>query len=147
MMPNPLVNNYRTSDGRFLALCMLQGQRYWPDFCRVLGHPELVDDPRFATDADRAKNITECIEVLGAVFATKTLEEWKALLAQQAGQWDVVKKVGALVRDEDAIANQFIQDVDYGDGRSMKMVATPVQFDRQALAARPAPELGAHNDE
>ncbi|MGD9793807.1 MAG: CoA transferase, partial [Acidimicrobiia bacterium] len=29
-VPNPLVNNYRTSDGRFIALCMLQGQRYWP---------------------------------------------------------------------------------------------------------------------
>ncbi|MET0365579.1 MAG: CoA transferase, partial [Sphingobium sp.] len=26
---NPLVSTYRTSDGRFLALCMLQAQRYW----------------------------------------------------------------------------------------------------------------------
>ena len=47
----------------------------------------------------------------------------------------------------DAVANGFVQDVDYGDGRKLKMVATPVQFDREPLRARPAPELGAHNDE
>ncbi len=29
-LPNPLVNNYRTADGRYIALCMLQGQCYWP---------------------------------------------------------------------------------------------------------------------
>jgi crotonobetainyl-CoA:carnitine CoA-transferase CaiB-like acyl-CoA transferase len=146
-MPNPLVNNYKTSDGRYLALCMLQGQRYWPNFCRAIGHPELIEDPRFDVDAHRAANITECVRVLDEIFATKTLEEWKALLLTQDGQWDVVQKVGELPKDAAAIANSFVQDVDYGDGRSLKMVSTPVQFDRQALPIRPAPELGAHNDE
>ena len=31
--PNPLVGNYRTSDGRFITLMMLQSDRFWPDFC------------------------------------------------------------------------------------------------------------------
>jgi crotonobetainyl-CoA:carnitine CoA-transferase CaiB-like acyl-CoA transferase len=147
MMPNPLVNSYRTSDGRFVTLCMLQGQRYWPNLCRVIGRPDLMADPRFATDAERARNIVECIEVLDALFATKPLAEWKQILALQDGQWDVVQMAGELVRDEAALANGYVQDVDYGDGRVMKMVATPVQFDRTPLAARPAPELGQHNDE
>lgn len=146
-MPNPLVNNYRTSDQRFLALCMLQGQRYWPGLCSVIGHPELIEDPRFATDALRAQNIAECVAALDAVFATKALAEWKAALLQQDGQWDVVQKAGELVTDADAVANRYIQDVDYGDGRSIKMVSSPVMFDRQALDARPAPELGAHTNE
>src|SRR5690606_18679901 len=42
-MPNPLVNTYRTSDGRHLALCMLQGQRYWPGFCEAAGRPDLIE--------------------------------------------------------------------------------------------------------
>jgi crotonobetainyl-CoA:carnitine CoA-transferase CaiB-like acyl-CoA transferase len=146
-LPNPLVNNYRTADKRFIALCMLQGQRYWPGLCKALERPDLVDDPRFATDAKRAENILECVEVLDAVFATKTLAEWQPILLSQDGQWDVVKKVRELAEDPDAIANRFIQDVDYGDGRSIKMVSSPVQFDRQALNARPAPGLGAHNTE
>jgi crotonobetainyl-CoA:carnitine CoA-transferase CaiB-like acyl-CoA transferase len=146
-MPNPLVNNYRTADGRFLALCMLQGQRYWPGLCQALGRADLIADPRFDTDASRAANIHECVSVLDEVFATKTLAQWKPILLTQAGQWDVVQQVSELASDADALANRFIQDVDYGEGRSIKMVSTPIQFDRQALNARPAPALGAHNHE
>ena len=146
-MPNPLVNNYKTSDNRFLALCMLQGQRYWPGFCKAVGHPELIEDPRFVTDALRAQNIAECVATLDSIFATKTLAEWKPIMLSQDGQWDIVQKAGELTSDADAIANRYIQDVDYGDGRSIKMVASPVMFDRQALDAKPAPDLGAHNNE
>ncbi|MDR3386346.1 MAG: CoA transferase [Rudaea sp.] len=147
VLPNPLVNSYRTSDGRFVSLSMLQGQRYWPGLCTAIGHADLIDDPRFATDALRAANITECIAVLDEIFATKTLAEWRPLLLGQEGQWDVVQKAGELAHDEAALANRFIQDVDYGDGRSIKMVSSPVQFDRQAFDAKPAPDLGAHNTE
>src|SRR5439155_1372283 len=46
--PNPIVNSYRTRDGRWLFLNMLQPDRYWPDLCRHLGRPDLIADPRFA---------------------------------------------------------------------------------------------------
>jgi crotonobetainyl-CoA:carnitine CoA-transferase CaiB-like acyl-CoA transferase len=146
-MPNPLVNNYRTSDDRYVALCMLQGQRYWPGFCRVIGRPDLITDPRFADDAARVANLADCIAEIDKAFATKTLDEWRELLLTQDGQWDVVQQAGELIADPQAVANGYVQDVDYGDGRVLKMVSTPVQFDRQVLEARPAPELGGHNYE
>ncbi len=145
--PNVLSSVYRTSDGRHIQLAFLQAQRYWPGFCEVVGRPELATDPRFATAADRSQNVTECVAVLDEIFAQRTFAEWKTLLARQEGQWDIIGKVGEMHEDEDAVANGFIQDVDYGDGRKLKMVAAPFQFDRQALKPRPAPELGAHNDE
>lgn len=147
VIPNPLVNNYKTSDDRFLALCMLQGQRYWPGLCKAIGRSDLAEDPRFAVEKDRVANIDACVAVLDEVFASRTLSEWREALATQDGQWDVVQKSGELYEDAAALANGFIQDVDYGEGRVMKMVSAPIQFDRQPLRARPAPELGAHNDE
>jgi len=145
--PNPLVNSYRTSDDRHIGLVMLQSQRYWPEFCRTIGAPELVEDPRFATDVDRKTNSAECVAALDAIFATRPVAEWREILAQQEGQWDVYQTETEVPKDPDALANEFIQTVDYGDGRSLMMVAHPVQYDRRALQARPAPELGAHNDE
>jgi len=146
-MPNPLLNNYRTADGRYLSLCMLQGQRYWPGLCRAVGRPDLIEDPRFDTDQNRAINIAACIAALDEVFAARPLAEWKPILATQDGQWDVIQKVGELARDPQAIANRYLQLVDYGDGRSLAMVATPFQFDHEAFEARPAPAQGANNDE
>ncbi|MDB5444869.1 MAG: hypothetical protein JWQ97_186 [Phenylobacterium sp.] len=144
--PNPLVNSYRTSDGRFLALCMLQSQRYWPGLCQAVGRPELASDRRFETAEARTENLAECVAELDAVFASRSLSEWRTVLATQDGQWDVVQLPGEVHRDQQVLANQFMQDVDYGDGRVLKMVSVPVQFDRQVLTARPAPELGADND-
>jgi crotonobetainyl-CoA:carnitine CoA-transferase CaiB-like acyl-CoA transferase len=145
--PNPLVNTYRTADDRFLMLCMLQSQRYWAEFCRAIGRADLVDDPRFATDADRTANKVACIAELDAVFAAKPLAEWRTALAAQEGQWDVVQRGGDLPFDPQALANGYVQDVEYDDGRVLTMVSTPVQFDRAPVPIRPAPEYGAHTDE
>jgi crotonobetainyl-CoA:carnitine CoA-transferase CaiB-like acyl-CoA transferase len=144
--PNPLVNCYRTSDERFVVICMLQPQRFWAGFCRALGRPELADDPRFNSDESRKQNILACIETIDEMFAAKTLEECREALSTQPGQWDVVQQPGELHADVQVQANQFMQDVGYGDGRVLKMVSVPVQFDREVLKARPAPEFGADGD-
>jgi len=146
MMPNPLVNSYRTSDGRYVTLSMLQGQRYWPDFCRAIGHPDLAEHPDYRTNELRKENLEACIDHLSAIFVTRPLAEWRVALATQSGQWDVVQKAGELAQDAQALANRYVQDVDYGGGRSLTMVSTPARFDNEALPSRPAPELGADND-
>jgi crotonobetainyl-CoA:carnitine CoA-transferase CaiB-like acyl-CoA transferase len=44
-------------------------------------------------------------------------------------------------------ANGYFQDVRHDDGRTLAVASLPFQFDGAALAARPAPGLGAHSDE
>ena len=146
-MPNPLVNTYRTADDRYIALCMLQGQRYWPGFCAAAGREDLAGHADFASDALRAQNIEACIAALDEEFAKRTLEEWKSILATQEGQWDVVQKVGELPRDAQAVANDYVQQVPFDSGRTLPMVSVPVQFGREASRSRPAPDLGEHTDE
>src|SRR3546814_10700464 len=72
---NPLVNTYRTQDGRFVSLCMLQSHRYWPGFCKVAERAELEHDPRFATAIDRARNVADCVAELDRLFAGRTRSE------------------------------------------------------------------------
>ena len=43
MILNPLVNNYRTSDGRWLALCMLRYDLYWRGVLEVIGRAMISD--------------------------------------------------------------------------------------------------------
>ncbi len=46
---NPVVGNFRTSDGRWINLNMLQPGRYFADVCKHLGVEHLLDDERFTT--------------------------------------------------------------------------------------------------
>jgi len=143
---SPLTNHYRTSDGRWVALAMLQGDRYWGDFCRLAGRPELAEDQRFATVAARAEHNRECIRELDALFIEHPLEYWVELLSRQEGQWAIAEPVGALNTDEQALANGYLQTVDYGGGRSLNLVSSPVSFDEAAPVLRPAPGLGADTE-
>lgn len=144
---NPLWNEYRTSDGEFLALAMFQADRYWARLCELMGRPELADDPRFADIGARETHREECIRILDAVFAQKSYAEWQALLLQQDGQWSRVQVASDLNHDPQVIANSYLQEVDYGDGRRITLASSPIQFDETPPVLRPAPEHGQHTEE
>ncbi|PZQ55478.1 MAG: carnitine dehydratase [Novosphingobium pentaromativorans] len=143
---NVLVANYRTSDGRFIALCMLQADRYWAPFCRAAGRPDLAGDPRFADEAARRKHLAACHQAVSALFASRPLTEWKEILARQEGQWDVVQDVGEIAQDVQVRANGYLKQVPAGDGSSLPMVSVPILFDGAALPSTRSPELGADSD-
>jgi crotonobetainyl-CoA:carnitine CoA-transferase CaiB-like acyl-CoA transferase len=143
---NVLVNNYKTSDGRFVALCMLQADKYWTRFCEVAGRPDLAADPRYSDARLRKANLDACVADMKALFASKTLAEWRAILGSQEGQWDVVQQVGEMKDDVQVQANAYIQRVDYGDGTTLPLVSVPMQFDGQAMSTSRSPDLGVDSD-
>jgi len=145
-MPNPVVGSYRTKDGRHIQLVFLESDRYWADFCRVLGRPELVDDPRFMDLAARRTNSAACIAELDAEFAKRTLGEWKQVLAGIDAPWAPVQAVEELVDDPQVVANNYIGDVHLEGGPSYRLPAVPVQFDEQPPPLRRAPEHGEHTE-
>ena len=53
---NPLVNEYRTRDGGFIALAFLQSDRYWPEFCVLVDRYDWLADERFTDSAARAEH-------------------------------------------------------------------------------------------
>ena len=144
--PNPIVNSYRTKDGRWLFLNMLQPDRFWPDLCRRLGRPELIADPRFADGRTRFENRGECVRILDAIFAAKTLAEWRAQLADAEGVWAPMQSARELPDDPQAVANDYLPEVER-DGTRFTLVASPVQFDERSPALGPAPDLGQHTEE
>src|SRR4029453_6349480 len=106
---NVLVNTYKTSDGRFLSLCMLQADKYWAKLCRVAGRPDLAGCPRFADRDARGDNVDACLAELKALFGSKTLAEWRDILSRQDGQWDVVQHVGEIHRDQQVQAHPYFR--------------------------------------
>jgi crotonobetainyl-CoA:carnitine CoA-transferase CaiB-like acyl-CoA transferase len=143
---NPLTATYRTKDDRHVQLMFLQGDRYWPDFCRVIGRGDLSDDPRFVDLAARRTNAAACIAELDAVFAQRTLEDWKEVLAALDAPWSPIQTIGEVLKDPQVIANSYIGDVWTDDGVSYRLPTVPVQFDGQPPQLRRAPEHGEHTE-
>jgi crotonobetainyl-CoA:carnitine CoA-transferase CaiB-like acyl-CoA transferase len=145
--PNPIVGMYRTSDGRFLSLVMLESDRYWGDLVALLGRPELEHDPRFIDSVARRENAAACVGVLDELFAQKTFEEWKSILQAAKGVWAPVQNAAELLVDPQAIANGYVREVEAASGTMFKMIASPLQFDETPPDLIRGPEHGEHTDE
>jgi crotonobetainyl-CoA:carnitine CoA-transferase CaiB-like acyl-CoA transferase len=144
---NPLVNAFRTADGRWLSLVFLQPDRHWPDLCRAIGRPELAGDPRFATAADREAHTDECVAALRAVFGQRTYADWCAALSDFDAPWAPMQSTAELLDDPQLRANGYLQEVEAGDGSTFPLVGAPVQFDERPATLRRAPEAGEHTEE
>lgn len=143
---NPLAGSYRTADGRVIILTMLESQRYWPDLCRALDRPELIDDDKLATAEARAANSAYCVSVLDETFGSRTAADCREALGRQEGAWTFVAVARELLDDDQAWANGYLQSVDYGDNRRATLVPPPVQFDGHQPVLHPGPAHGADTE-
>jgi crotonobetainyl-CoA:carnitine CoA-transferase CaiB-like acyl-CoA transferase len=144
-MRNPSINNYTAGDGRRFWIVGLEGDRHWPPLARVAGHPEWMNDPRFATGRARADNARALIAALDEVFATRSLEEWSKVFATEVDFfWAPVNTIDDLLADEQFHAGGGTVTVPDGEGGT-PMVATPADFHGTPAAPRSlAPGVGEH---
>lgn len=147
-MHNPTTNNYVAGDGRRFWVVGLEADRHWPPMARVVGHPEWIDDPRFATAVDRAMNGQELIATLDEIFVTKTLDEWRAVFATEPDFfWAPVQSPDDLLADPQFHASGALIEVPDG-ASTTSMIATPCDFHGTPWSARSlAPGLGEHTGE
>jgi crotonobetainyl-CoA:carnitine CoA-transferase CaiB-like acyl-CoA transferase len=146
---NPLANHYRCADDKWICLGMIQADRYWADFCRVLDRSELATDERFVNLRVRDVNAGAAIEILDGIFAGKSRAEWLRIL--RAGGdfiFTGVNSVDDLPDDPQVRANQYIVDFDHPQFGTIQVLGMPVRLGATPGSVRlPAPEFGQHTEE
>jgi crotonobetainyl-CoA:carnitine CoA-transferase CaiB-like acyl-CoA transferase len=145
---NPLWNHYRCADDKWISLAMLQPDRYWKDFCEVVGKVELIEDPRFADVKTRGKNSAAVVAIFDGVFATRPRHEWMRILKGRGDFiYTIVNSVTDLPDDPQVRANDYVVDYDHPALGSLTLLGMPVKL--SATPGEPrghAPELGEHTE-
>jgi crotonobetainyl-CoA:carnitine CoA-transferase CaiB-like acyl-CoA transferase len=144
----PLMNSYRTSDGRWFFFTGLEADRHIDPICRALGRPDLRSDPRFADATAIRKNRAEVIAVLDEIIAQQTLDVWADRFEREGVWWAPVHGPAQVLEDPQLAANGGLLEAadEGGDGR--RAINGPVTFsDYSARRASPAPRLGEHTEE
>jgi crotonobetainyl-CoA:carnitine CoA-transferase CaiB-like acyl-CoA transferase len=146
--PSPLWNHYKCGDDKWICLAMAQQDRYWKDFCKVLGISEITTDPRFDTMQKRAENAVQLVPILDKVFASKPRDYWmKALKNGGDFIYTVVNSISDLPDDVQMIENEYIVDYDHPHWGKTKIVGVPVRLSKTPGDPKgPAPEFGEHTE-
>ena len=124
-------------------------ERYWPPFCRVLGRPDLIDDPKYNSVDVRYENREELVRVLEEVFASRTRGEWETTLRGNSELiWERVQRNLDLPNDPQVMANSYIVEYDHPVIGPSNWIQTPVTYSKTPLSMRKtAPALGENTEE
>jgi len=137
---------WRTADG-FVAT-MAPQQAEFKAMCTALGHPEIMQDARFATLPARSRHATALRAVLEPLMAgieTRTLE---ASFREGGAPLGVINEKAAVLDDPQVRHNAALVTVDNGDIGSVRVARSAARFDgRRQLPTSGAAHLGEHGRE
>ena len=116
-------------------------------FCPAIGCPELAEDPRYRTNADRARNRETLIPRLQEVFLTRPYEEWAPLLLAEGIPMGAINNIAQVVDHPQVIARGALVETAHPRAGKVRMVGAPVRLSETPGSVRtPAPMLGEHTD-
>jgi len=154
-LPEPMGTAYKAllpyqtfrTKTRDLALAV-GSEKLWKVFCPAIGCPELTDDPRFRTNAERAKNRDALIAKLQEVFLTRPYEEWEAALLDKGIPIGAINSLAEVVEHPQVVARQSLVEMEHPRAGKVKMVGAPIRLSETPGSVRtPAPTLGEHTDD
>jgi len=123
-------------------------QANWERIARVIGRPELVADPRFATNRARMVHRAELTELIGAALRARSSAEWIRELEAAGVPVGPVNQIGDMLVDPQVAAREMVIEVDHPRAGRTRALGMPIKFsETRADLGRPAPLLGQHSRE
>lgn len=116
--------------------------------CKVLGVPQLAQDPRFVTGAKRLENKQQLHALIEGIFLTKTADEWLKDLIAEGVPAGPVNTVDRATTDAQVLQRNMLITLEHPRGGQVKAAGNPIK-----LSAMPAesfqypPALGQHTVE
>jgi len=121
--------------------------KLWKTFCPLIGLPDLTDDPRYATNAQRNTNRQSLIAALQDAFLTKTYEEWETILLPAGIPMGAINRINHVVEHPQVAARRTLVECEHPVAGRIKMVGPPVRMSETPGAVRrPAPLVGEHTE-
>jgi formyl-CoA transferase len=140
------ANVYACRDGRVMVGVLVDA--HWKRLARVLGRPELADDPGYATTAARIARRDEVDGLLGAWLAQRSVAEAETALLAEGLPIAPVRSYAEAARDPHVADREMLQATDVEGHPRIPVVGPAAKFSRTPTRVRSgAPALGAHNDE
>jgi formyl-CoA transferase len=138
--------SFRARDGFF---CLAVGNdRQWQKLCRMLARPELVTDPRFATNPARVQHRNELIAVLQEIFLTQDIAFWLREIAAAGIPCGPVQAIDQVFADPQVLARGMLWTVPHPAAGEVRLVGSPLKLSETLVTCRTHPPLlGEHTDE
>ena len=139
---------FPVADGHVIVAVGNDGQ--FAKFVRVLGRPELAEDERFRTNADRVRNRAVLVPLLAELLLREKRDALLSALAPEGVPAGPINSVADVFADPQVIARRMKVDLPHSAARggAIPTVRSPVVLDGEPMVADyPSPRLGEHTQD
>lgn len=118
----------------------------WTRLCTEVGWTSLLEDPRFKTNGDRAKNQALLYEILIPRFKERNAKEWIAVAEKLSIPCSFIHDLSEVAVQEQALAREAVIPIPGLD--KVRSAGIPIKLNRTPGSVRlPPPRVGEHTDE
>jgi crotonobetainyl-CoA:carnitine CoA-transferase CaiB-like acyl-CoA transferase len=137
---------FETADS--YVVVAVASENIWPRFCEAIDRPDLVDDPRFGTNADRVANREALDALLADLFADADTETLLATFDDHDVPASAVKDMEDVFENPQVRARDMHREVSHPTAGTVQMPGSPMHFSATPTSIRtPPPLLGEHTRE
>ncbi len=138
---------FEAGDGQYVQVAATNEVMY-PKFCELLGMPELIDDPRFDTNAKRVANRDEIMPLFEEKMRTKTRDEWLQLFEEAKLPCGPISDLNEVFNDRNISEREMLFSLEHPVEGVIEQLGFPFKFSQTPAAARLRPPLlGEHSQE
>ena len=137
----PLV----AGDGKPFAVHLSSAPKFWERFAKIIGRPELVTDPRFATAAARREHFADLSEILRSAARLRPRSEWLDTLVAADVPCSPVNTIEEAFADPQVMALQMKQSFTHRERGEFELVAPGVTMNMTPLDGLVAAPLLGEN--
>jgi crotonobetainyl-CoA:carnitine CoA-transferase CaiB-like acyl-CoA transferase len=137
---------FKSSDGEVIVAC--GNDNLFRKFCEAAGHPELAQDPRFASNGKRVENRAEMTRVIQEFFGKRSTAEWLERLEAAGVPNGPINNLAQVFEEPQVKARGVKIELEHKAAGKLTLVASPMRFSGTPLEYRlPPPLLGEHTEE
>ena len=130
------------------VLIGIASDNLWRRFAAGIGRPELAEDPRFRTNADRVAHVAETVALVQDIVRAESADHWVAFCGRIGIPCAAINTLAELAAHPQIAARGMVMQYEHPALGPLKTVAQPIQFDGKPRQVRsPPPLLGAHGAE
>jgi crotonobetainyl-CoA:carnitine CoA-transferase CaiB-like acyl-CoA transferase len=137
---------YQTKDGYVCVL--VYNDKQWRIFFDLIGRPELLKDPKYATQEGRSRDFEGAYALIAAEMKKRTTGEWIEALEKADIPVQRMNSLQDLLEDPHLDAIGYFRQVEHPTEGKIRSMAVPSEWsDSKPEYRRHAPALGEHTRE
>jgi len=134
---------YQTKDGYVCAL--IYNDKQWKAFFDIVGKPERMKDPKYATQEARSRNYGEAYAFVAEELKQRPTAEWIAALEKGDIPVQRMNSLDDIVADPHLAAIGYLRSVEHPSEGRIKALGVPSEWSESSPEyRRHAPRLGEH---